>query len=229
MYSQDHNASPINPIPAVIVVIAVVVAGIELVFQGGEHGLIGGPQAISWRLEAMTYFGFLDPVFEHMRSTGDIQLEFLMRFITYPFIHFSLVHALFGVVLFLALGNFVGRAFPMTSVLAIFVIASFFGAISYGMFNETRVPLIGLYPAVYGLIGMYTWVLWMTARAKGENPIMAFRLIGVLVVLQLVFFAMSGQGNDLPSDGAGFLTGFILAPVLVKGGMSRLRNRLKGS
>lgn len=228
MYSPDHNASPVNPLPPIILALAGAITLIEVAFQLGSRGYIGGPQSIAWRQEAAVNFGFFDPVFEHLVTTGDFQPEFLMRFFTYPFIHASLMHAVMGVVLLLALGNFVARILPTISVIILVLLASFFGAVAYGLANDTRLILIGIYPVVYGLIGTYTWILWVTARAKGENPIAAFRMIGLLAGLQLVFFLMSGQGSDLPSDGAGFVTGFIFAPVLVKGGIINLRNRLRG-
>ena len=53
-------------------------------------------------------------------------------------------------------------------------------------------PLIGMFPAVYGLIGLYTWMLWVAADELGQNRYAAFRLIGVLVVLQLIFGMIGG-------------------------------------
>lgn len=228
MHHPDHNASPVNSLPPLVVGIVVIIALIELAFQAGLKGFAGGEMAIGWRLEAVRDFGFVDALFERLIQTGQFTPDVIWRFFTYPFIHVSVMHAVMAGVLMLALGNFTSRVFTPVALIITFLAASFAGAVAYGMINETNVALIGAYPPVYGLIGLYTWVLWTTARIQGENPVMAFRLIGMLMVLQFAFFAYTKQGNDLPSDIAGFVTGFALAPVLVPGGLMRLRNRLRG-
>ena len=111
MYSKDHDASPINPLPPVVVALALAIAAVELSFQMGVRGLVGGPEAVGWRLLAVERFGFHDAAFDHMLSTGQVRPEWLWQLVSYPFIHYSLTHALFGVVILLALGNYASQLF----------------------------------------------------------------------------------------------------------------------
>ena len=228
MYSEHHNASPVNPLPPVIVALALVIAGVELAFQMGVRGLVGGPEAVGWRLLAVERFGFHDAAFDHMASTGQVRPEWLWQLVTYPFVHYSLTHALFGVVILLALGNYASKLYSPVALLAAFFGCAAGAAAIYGLTGNTRTPLIGMFPAVYGLIGLYTWMLWVAAEELGQNRYAAFRLIGVLVALQLVFGLIGGFYRGLVADIAGFVLGFALATPLAPGGLQRLRRRLRG-
>ena len=49
---QDHNAPPLNPLPAIVWVLALPIIAMEVVLAAGAGGLVGGPAAIGWRIEA---------------------------------------------------------------------------------------------------------------------------------------------------------------------------------
>ncbi|QHQ36982.1 rhomboid family intramembrane serine protease [Algicella marina] len=233
MHNPDQNASPFNALPPVLVALALAMGLIEVAFQLGARGLIGGPEAVGWRIAAAQRFGFVDQVFEYARATGTWNLDTAARFFTYPFIHQNATHALFAVALLLAIGNYASRVFSGLALAIVFVAASFCGALAHGLIMQGGYALLGAYPPLYGFLGLMTWTLWIIARQKGENPIMAFRLVGVLVALQLLFFVyyqlLQGDGGQLTiaSEAAGFLTGFGLAPLLIPGGLRRLRARLQ--
>ena len=55
---QDQNQSPFNALPPVVVALVIVILGIEIVFSLGARGLIGGPEAVGWRLSAQLEYGF---------------------------------------------------------------------------------------------------------------------------------------------------------------------------
>ena len=55
----------------------------------------------------------------------------------------------------------------------------------YGIFGGSPVWLFGAFPAAYGLIGSFTYVLWRQYEAMGQSQIMAFRLIGLLLAIIL--------------------------------------------
>ena len=107
MYSDDHNASPFNAIPPVVILLCLVIGGIELLFQGAESGFVGGPEAIGWRLDAIMTFGFFDTVFAWMLETRQVPLEHLIRFLSYSFVHGSFTHAAFTLVFILAIGYYI--------------------------------------------------------------------------------------------------------------------------
>ena len=222
MFEDDHNASPINPLPPVVILFCLVIGGIELVMQAAERGLIGGPGGIGWRIDAITSFGFFDTVFAWMLETSSFPPEHLMRFVTYLAFHGSFTHALFTIVFVLAIGKMVAEVFSTLSFVVIFFVSGFVGALAYGLFLDTPVPLIGAYPSVYGLIGAMTFMLWVLARIKGENQYRAFSLIGFLLGIQLFFKLVFGGGDDWVADIAGFVTGFLLSFVLAPDGSERL-------
>lgn len=229
--SDDHDYSrpegPFNALPPMVVAIALVLGGIELVFQIGSLGLIGGHDAIGWRNYAIQDFGFYDAVFEQMRAYNTWPLEHVARFFTYAFVHFSITHALMVVVFILALGKMVGETFGNFAVLVIFVVSTLAGSLAYGLFLTVDRPLVGAYPAAYGFIGAYTFILWLGLGAMQQNRVRAFTLIGFLMGIQLVFGLLFGGSPDWVADLAGFVAGFAMAALLVPGAFGRIVSRLR--
>lgn len=150
-----------------------------------------------------------------------------MRFITFPFIHGSFTHAAFAIVIVLAIGKAVGEIFSSVAFLAVFFLSSVFGAVVYGTLVSVNAPLIGGYPGAYGLIGAFTFLLWVNLAAVGANSMRAFSLIGVLLGIQLVFGILFGAGLDWIADVAAFVAGFGLSFVLSPGGWSRVLEKLR--
>ncbi len=227
MLDPDHNASPLNPLPPVLIALAIVMGLIEIAFQLGTRGLIGGPQAIGWRLEAAQNFGFVDALWQQALATQTWPVDTIQRLITYPFVHQNATHAIFGIALLVAIGNFSAKVFSGTALMVVFMASSVIGAIAHGVIMNTQWALLGAYPPLYGFLGLMTWTLWIIARREGTNPWLAFRLVGILVALQVFFYFAFGGANTLASEVAGFLTGFTLAPILIPGGLSTLRTKLR--
>lgn len=225
--SSNPDMSPVNPLPPVVVVLALAIFVVEAVFNLGTRGLIGGPEAIGWRSAAIGSYTPSGLLFDRMLETGRFPPEHLLRFVSYPFIHVSFTHMLFAVVLLLALGKFVGEIFSGWAVLLVFFLSSIVGAVVYGVFVDSRVALIGAYPAVYGLIGAFTFLLWVNLAAHGANQYRAFTLIGFLLFIQLVFGVFFGGGPDWIADVAGFVTGFLVSFVVSPGGWSRALSQLR--
>ncbi len=213
MYDPDANAPPINPLPWVVVLLAVVMGSAEIVFQLGEAGIIGGPRAIGWRGSMADMFAFSTNVLDWMWINGRYPPEHLMRFVTYLFVHVSFGHSLFAVVLLLALGKYVGEQVSALSLLIIFFGSAVFAAIVFALFWGRGNALLGGYSAVYGLIGAYSWILIGRYRDAGDNILKAFRLIAALMVIQLVYGLIFG-GKDWVADIAGFVGGFCICVVL---------------
>lgn len=229
MHDPNHNASPFNTIPPIVVVLVIAIVAIELAFQAGAVGLAGGPEGVGWRSKAADTFGFSDALFEWMRRNATYPLEGLWRFVTYPFVHYEIMHAVFGAVLLLAMGKFVGERFAPISVLVIFFGSAVLAALGYSLILDQNGVLIGAYPPVYGLIGAYTWILLTALDRAGENRLKAFQLIGILVALQLIFKLIGGGRDDWVADLCGFVAGFALSILLTPGGiavaLARLRQR----
>ena len=225
--SGSQDISPVNPLPPVVVALALVFIAVELVFQAGAKGYIGGPEAVGWRLEAMREYGFSGVVFDWMLETGRYPAEHLKRFVTYPFVHISFTGTVMAIVFLLALGKMVGEIFGPVGFLTIFFLSAIVGALAHGLLLDEVFPLIGGFPAVYGLIGSYTFLLWFSLSGKGNTQFKAFSLIAILMGLQLVFGLLFGSNKSWVADIVGFATGFFVSFLLVPGALRRVLERLR--
>ena len=225
--NDQGNVPAVNPLPPVVAAMFFFILGIEVVFQLGARGVIGGPGAIGWRLEAMQTYAFSGEIFDWMWVNHRWPLEQLFRFVSYPFVHASFTHALFVGVFLLAMGKMVAEVFGSLAFLLIFVLSGIGGALAYAVFLSNPAPLIGGFPPVYGLIGAFTYMLWMSLSRVGANQTRAFTLISFLMGIQLVFGLLFGGSPDWVADLAGFATGFGLSMVLAPGGLARLRRLIQ--
>lgn len=222
------SQSPINPLPPAVIALATIVFGVEVMFSMAERGMLGGAAGIGWRSGAIQSYGFFGEIVDWMIQNRRMPLELLVRFFTYPLLSLSFTQALFVCVFIVAMGKMVAEAMGGLAVWLLFFVPSVFGALAYGLLLDDPYPLVGGYPGVYGLIGGYTYLLWLRLGQMGEKQLMAFRLIGVLLGIQFLFGLLFGGGNDWVADLAGFVSGFGLSTVLVPGGFARLSARLRG-
>lgn len=225
--NPDYNAPPLNPLPPVVWLLALPIAAAEIVLSLGARGIVGGPEAMGWRLAALQDYAFLDPVFDWMLENGTYPPEYLLRFVSYPFVHGNFTHALIAIVFLLALGKFVGEAYRPLPFIAIFFGAVIVGAVVYGLAAGRNFPLIGAYPGIYGLIGAYTYLMWLTLGRMGENQFRAFTLIGILMGLTLIYSMLFGSSPWWIAEFTGFVTGLFLAPLVAPGGWRAFLNRLR--
>lgn len=222
---QDHNAPPFNPLPPVVWALALPMIALEIVLQIGEAGIAGGPDAVGWRMEAITKIAFVPDLWREMWQLGTFPVEHLARLVAYPFVHGSLTHAAFAVVILLALGKFVGEVLRFWAVLVVFFGATLAGALAYGVLT-TPMPLFGAYPGDYGLVGAFTYLMWLRLAGSGKEY-RAFSMIGLLLGAQLIFGVIFGGGWDWVGDLAGFVAGFALTVLVAPGGIPRLMDHLR--
>lgn len=225
--NDNLNAPPLNPLPMVVWVLALPIIAMEIVLSLASGGFIGGTEAIGWRIAAVQQFAYAPEFMRQMIAESRYPIDGLGRLVTYPLIHGNMTHAVFVVVMLLALGKMVGEVFRWWAVMAVFFGASVAGALAYAVVPMTTAPLIGGYPAVYGLIGAFTFLIWVRLAAVGANQNRAFLMIGFLLATQLIFGLVFGGGLDWIADLAGFCTGFLLSFVVSPGGWSHLRDRLR--
>ena len=227
-FEQDPNAAPVNPLPPIVWILALPLIAMELVLTLAANGLVGGTQGVGWRLQAVETFGLFPELLKHQWETGGYPLEELHRLVTYVVVHGSFTHALFAVVMLLALGKMVGEVFRWWGVLAVFLGAAAVGGAVYGLLVPgLRTQLIGAYPGVYGLIGAFTFLIWTRLALVGANRMRAFSLIGMLLAVQLVFGLLFGGSLDWVAEVTGFATGFLLSFVVSPGGFKRVVRQLR--
>ena len=219
---QDHNAPPFNPMPPVVWVLFLILMGIEVVFTLGEQGIVGGARAAGWRLGAISDYGFSGVAFDWMVKNGQMPFEYVIRCFSYMFLHGSFTAAIFSGVILLAMGKLVGEVMGQLAVIILFVFSGVFGVVIFGLLTD-QAWLIGAYPSVYGLIGAYTFLLWQRVAGQGMQQLTAFRLIGFLMGIQLIFGIFFVTGQDWVAELAGFICGFALSVIVMPGGIAKLR------
>jgi membrane associated rhomboid family serine protease len=225
--SSPHTESPFNALPPVIVALALPILAVELTLGAGARGFIGGPAAVGWRLDALRDYAFFGPLLEAMVETGRWPLADVARIVTYPFVHLGFMHMLMVLVFLLALGKMVAEVFSPAAVLAVFFGSAVAGALAFTVLTNDPAPLAGGYPAVYGLIGAFTFILWVRLGEQGAPQVRAFSLIGLLLFVQLVFGLLFGGGFYWVAEVAGFCTGFALSVVVSPGGWARTVARMR--
>ena len=231
MYDTNANASPFNPLPAVLVALVVIIMGIEVVFQLAENGMLNDPQAIGWRLDMARRFGYNDAVFEWMLTNRTFPIEHALRVFTYGFVQVGLVPAVFVIVFILALGKAVSEYCNQFALLVIFLGSSVLGALAYSVIVDENYLLFGGYPGAYGVIGAFTWIQFITRYNSGQSVWPAFRLILFLLSIQLIYkFAFGRTSSEWVAEIGGFTSGFILAIFLETNGralISKLFSKLR--
>ncbi len=223
----DYNAAPLNPLPAVVWLLALPLIAMEAVLNLAAAGFVGGATGIGWRQDAVQRFAFSPDFMRQMIETSYYPPEHLLRLVSYPLVHLSMTHALFVVVFLLALGKMVGEVFKPWAVLVVFFGAALAGALAYTALPMIHTPLIGGYPPVYGLIGAFTFLLWTNLAGTGASQYRAFSLIGMLMGIQLLFGVLFGGGWDWVAELAGFFTGFFLSFVVSPGGWAKVRQKIR--
>jgi len=223
----DPDASPVNPLPPVVVALALFIFGIEVIFLFGTKGYLGGREAVGWRLATQQDFAVFPGLVSAMIDAGQYPLEHLRRLVTYLFFHIGFTQMIFAFALLLALGKMVAEAFGAVAFLTIFFLSGIVGGAVFSELTTGSHAMIGAFPAVYGLIGAYTFILWVSYGQIGAPQVRAFTLIGFLLGIQLIFGVLFGTGQDWIGDVAGFVAGFFLSFVVSPGGWGRLLDKLR--
>lgn len=224
----DNRERMVHPLPPVLWVLGALIVLPEIAFMLGSVGLAGAPGP-AMRMNAVQMTAWI-PELITRGWPGAIRFDQLYRMLAYAFVTLSPFNTLFVLAFTLALGKAISAVFNQWAVAALFLGSAIGGALVYTAFSvlpgTLHPPLIGGYPAAYGLIGAFTWVLWMRMRAVGEHPARAFMLIGALALFQIVFAIINRYlPPDWIADFAGFGCGFFLSFVLTPGGLRRLRQR----
>ena len=225
---QDHSAPPLNPLPPIVWILALPLIAMELVLSLAEAGLVGGAQGFTWRVQAVERFGLFPELLKYQWETGGQPLVELHRLVSYTVVHGSFTHALFAVVMLLALGKMVAEVFRWWGVVVVFLGSAAIGGAAYGLLiPDLRTQLIGGFPGVYGLIGAFTFLIWTNLARVGANKFRAFSLIGALLFVQLVFGLLFGAGWDWVAEVTGFAAGFLLSFVVSPGGFRRVLDQMR--
>ena len=224
---EGYDAPPLNPIPGVVWLILLPIVAMEVVVSAGTLGIAGGATGVGWRQEALQRFALSPEMLDQMIGTGRWTWDYLMRFISYGFVHGSFTHALLAAVFILAMGKFVAEIFSPWSVLAVFFIPLALGGVAYSLIPGVKMALFGAYPGAYGLIGAFTFIIWARLGAENANRARAFTLIAFLLGIQLIFGVLFGGSPDWVADLVGFAAGFGLSFLVGPGGPAHLLRAIR--
>lgn len=226
---DGYNESPLNSLPPAVWLLALPIVALEIVFALAGVGLAGGAAGIGWRTEALQRFAYIPEITDRMIQIGQYPPAQVLRLASYSFVHGSFMQAAFVLVFILALGKVVAESFGGLRFIALFFVSGIGAALIYGLLPWGTQPLIGGYPAVYGLVGGFTFLLWTQLGRVNANRMRAFSMIGMLLLFQLVFGLLFGARPDWIADLLGFAIGFLASFLLVPGGMGAvlrmIRNR----
>lgn len=225
--TQPNTTNPLNPVSPPIMALFLTFIGIEAALSLGASGTIGGPGAVGWRNEMIGSFGFQGAYQDWMFETGAFPLDYLMRYLTYPFLHANFTHALVAGVMFLAMGKMVSDSFGGLATIVVFFVSAVLGAFVYGLVLDQKLWLIGAYPGTYGLIGGFSYLMWLKLGQLGENQMRAFTLIAFLMGIQLLFGLLFGGQSTWIADVSGFAAGFLISFVVSPGGFAKIRGKLR--
>ena len=225
-------ASPFNPLPALLWLILLAIIAVEAVLWLGGQGIIGGPQALGWRLQAITRWGFSGAVQSVMLENRHFASAYLVRYAAFSFIHTGPLHAFFVVVLLAALGKYVSDAFGALRMLSVLAPATLGAAVIFGLIagEGERAWLVGGMPMVFALVGAASWWRWRRPAESGEDDTRrrrALGLIGGVMLLRAVIGVAFEPGHAWIADLAAFGLGLALASVIGPGGWAMIRARLR--
>ena len=227
---KDYNRPPvINPIPTAILAIFSGIIFFEAFLFFGFGDPLGNSGAAAERMLLIQKYGVYPNLVNRMLETGNFSADYIFRFVFYPFVNLSSLSVIFAGVLLLALGKMVGEVFSALSVILIWFISTTLAAFFYSISATNGQILAVSYPGVYGFVGAYTFVSWITLRlAKNKNQSQAFSLIVALMSVQLLFSFLFGTGQLWIADFAGFVIGFIVSFFLSPGGIKGILSILRG-
>ena len=173
-------------------------------------------------------FGFSPWLFRtQFESAGFLSLQ-AARLVTYPFVHFGWMHALFSVVFILALGSVLSNFVRGLLVPVSFFAACAISAVAYSWIAGADIPLLGAAPGYLSLLGLLAGILLML-HGRGHpaaSPSMVafpFLLIG-LKLTQDVVFGIPGYWS---ANASGFVLGFLASLIAIPGGYPALAAGLK--
>ena len=130
-----YDESPVNPVPPVIWALALPILASEAYFGLGRMGFLSGGNGAGAAARQLWVerTAFAPEFLIRAWDRGSVGGAQLWRLLSYPFVHYSVTHAVFVAVFLLALGNMVARAMRPGAVAAIFFASAIGGGAVYAL------------------------------------------------------------------------------------------------
>ena len=111
MAHNNVNSPLINPLPPVILLITLLLVVVEIIFQIVEVGLLSSFLNEITRNNVIVNYAFFGSLQDWMINNLTFKWSFLLRYLTFSFIHFNFLQTVIAIVMFLALGKMVCEAY----------------------------------------------------------------------------------------------------------------------
>jgi len=173
----------------VLIAIIVICVGIELTLQGADFGLWGSSR---WRGLAYQNGGFWRGLLDNWRPNYAAQP--VVMFASYGFLHGGATHLLVNMITLASLGRLVVERVGQARFAVIYALSLLGGAAGFTVLSPAVQPMVGASGALFGLAGVLTGWEYTARRMAREGISPVLRVVGLLILLNLVmYWAMDGH------------------------------------
>lgn len=192
--------------PPVLIWIAATCALFEGVFTLTDSPLVGMP---GLRSMAMVYGAFWPGLLEGWTPVFPGQQASM--FLSYAFLHGGFLHMLFNMLILLQLGREAVARLGTPGFLLLYALSAAGGGAGFALLSAGDSPMLGASGAIFGLFGATIFWDAQRRRAAGVSLEQPLRLIGGLVVLNVLLWALVGGMLAWQAHLGGFMTGALVA------------------
>lgn len=170
--------------------------------QGADLGLWGTPQ---WRNLAYGAFGFWPGLLQGWPPAYPLQPAAM--FVTHGFLHVGLWHLAVNLIALWSLGPALIARAGQAAFLWLYLASLLGGALGFARLSQTPLPMVGASGALFGLMGaMLVWTL-RDRRRRGQSLGPVWLGLATLGGLNLMLWALAGDGMAWQTHLGGFLAG----------------------
>lgn len=178
-----------GPVPWMLVLLCLLP---EAVLTGADLGLWGSPR---WRPLAYQWGAFWPGLLGNWRPNYPAQP--LAMFLSYGFLHAGLWHLALNLVTLVSLGRPLAARLGQVRFLALWLLATFGGALGYALLQTAPQPMVGASGALFGLAGALVWSQTADLLRDRAPPRQVARALLQPVILLtllnlLMYWAMGG-------------------------------------
>src|SRR6056297_644628 len=173
----------------VLIAILVICVAIEALLQGADFGLWGSPR---WRGLVYQNGGFWRGLLDNWQPNYAAQPA--VMFASYGFLHGGFVHLLVNMITLASLGRLVIERVGQARFAVIYALSLLGGAAGFAVLSSAVQPMVGASGALFGLAGVLTGWDYTARRLAREGIGPVLRVVGLLILLNLVmYWAMDGH------------------------------------
>lgn len=189
---------------AVLVIIFLTCVTVEMVLEGADQGFWGSSR---WRGLAYQNGGFWRGLLDNWQPNYYAQP--LVMFASYGFLHGGFLHLLVNMITLVSFGRLVTERVGQLRFAIIYALSLLGGATGFAILSTAVQPMVGASGALFGLLGALTGLEYAARRLAREGIGPVLRVIGLLIVLNIImYWAMDGS-LAWEAHLGGFLTGWV--------------------